>query len=90
MQDFQDAVDRVIGGSRRRKIKIHFTWWEENSCLSRSWSRSSWMVLASMLIHLVKEVFPSLGVAALGYAQYLPKEQFCIKQNKLIDEMCWP
>jgi cell division protease FtsH len=28
------------------------------------------------------------GVAALGYAQYLPKEQFLYRTEQLIDEMC--
>src|SRR5690606_14938542 len=28
------------------------------------------------------------GVAALGYAQYLPKEQFLYQTEQLIDEMC--
>ena len=28
------------------------------------------------------------GIAALGYAQYLPKEQFLYQTEQLIDEMC--
>ena len=37
---------------------------------------------------LVKVSIVPRGVAALGYAQYLPKEQFLYQTDQLIDEMC--
>jgi len=37
---------------------------------------------------LVKVTIVPRGVAALGYAQYLPKEQFLYRTEQLIDEMC--
>ena len=37
---------------------------------------------------LVKVSIVPRGVAALGYAQYLPKEQFLYQTEQLIDEMC--
>src|SRR5690606_19017308 len=37
---------------------------------------------------LVKVSIVPRGVAALGYAQYLPKEQFLYTTEQLIDEMC--
>jgi cell division protease FtsH len=37
---------------------------------------------------LVKVSIVPRGVAALGYAQYLPKEQFLYQTEQLMDEMC--
>jgi cell division protease FtsH len=37
---------------------------------------------------LVKVSIVPRGVAALGYAQYLPKEQFLYRTEQLMDEMC--
>lgn len=37
---------------------------------------------------LVKVSIVPRGIAALGYAQYLPKEQFLYQTEQLIDEMC--
>ncbi|MFC0186069.1 hypothetical protein ACFFJX_28010 [Pseudarcicella hirudinis] len=37
---------------------------------------------------LVKVTIVPRGIAALGYAQYLPKEQFLYRTEQLIDEMC--
>ena len=37
---------------------------------------------------LVKVSIVPRGVAALGYAQYLPKEQFLYQTDQLFDEMC--
>jgi len=37
---------------------------------------------------LVKVSIVPRGVAALGYAQYLPKEQFLYQTEQLLDEMC--
>lgn len=37
---------------------------------------------------LVKVSIVPRGVAALGYAQYLPKEQFLYRTEQLFDEMC--
>jgi cell division protease FtsH len=37
---------------------------------------------------LVKVSIVPRGIAALGYAQYLPKEQFLYQTEQMIDEMC--
>ncbi|MFN3489759.1 MAG: peptidase M41, partial [Emticicia sp.] len=37
---------------------------------------------------LVKVSIVPRGIAALGYAQYLPKEQYLYRTEQLIDEMC--
>lgn len=37
---------------------------------------------------LVKVSIVPRGIAALGYAQYLPKEQYLYTKEQLIDMMC--
>jgi cell division protease FtsH len=37
---------------------------------------------------LVKVTIVPRGLAALGYAQYLPKEQYITRKEKLLDDMC--
>ena len=37
---------------------------------------------------LVKVSIVPRGIAALGYAQYLPKEQYLYQTEQLLDDMC--
>ncbi|PZV85450.1 membrane protease FtsH catalytic subunit [Algoriphagus aquaeductus] len=86
MQDFQDAVDRVIGGLEK-KTKIISP--EEKKIVA--YHEAGHAVAGWFLEHadpLVKVSIVPRGVAALGYAQYLPKEQFLYQTEQLIDEMC--
>ena len=86
MQDFQDAIDRVIGGLER-KTKIISP--EEK--LIVAYHEAGHAVAGWFLEHadpLVKVSIVPRGSAALGYAQYLPKEQFLYQTEQLIDEMC--
>ena len=86
MQDFQDAIDRVIGGLER-KTKIISP--EEK--LIVAYHEAGHAVAGWLLEHadpLVKVSIVPRGAAALGYAQYLPKEQFLYQTEQLIDEMC--
>ena len=86
MQDFQDAVDRVIGGLEK-KTKIISP--EEKRIVA--YHEAGHAVAGWFLEHadpLVKVSIVPRGVAALGYAQYLPKEQFLYQTEQLIDEMC--
>lgn len=86
MQDFQDAIDRVIGGLEK-KSKIISP--EEKKIVA--YHEAGHAVAGWFLEHadpLVKVSIVPRGVAALGYAQYLPKEQFLYQTEQLIDEMC--
>jgi AFG3 family protein len=85
-QDFTDAIDRVIGGLEKK-----------NKIISPSEKRivayheAGHAIVGWFLEHtdpLVKVSIVPRGVAALGYAQYLPKEQFLYNTEQLIDEMC--
>lgn len=86
MKDFQDAIDRVIGGLEK-KSKIISP--EEKKIVA--YHEAGHAVAGWFLEHadpLVKVSIVPRGVAALGYAQYLPKEQFLYQTEQLLDEMC--
>jgi len=85
MLDFQDAVDRVIGGLEK-KTKIISP--EEKKIVA--YHEAGHAVAGWFLEHadpLVKVSIVPRGIAALGYAQYLPKEQFLYQTEQLMDEM---
>ena len=85
MQDFQDAIDRVIGGLEK-KTKIISP--EEKKIVA--YHEAGHAVAGWFLEHadpLVKVSIVPRGIAALGYAQYLPKEQFLYQTEQLLDEM---
>ncbi len=86
MQDFQDAVDRVIGGLEKKNKIISP---DEKKIVA--YHEAGHAVAGWFLEHadpLVKVSIVPRGVAALGYAQYLPKEQFLYQTEQLFDEMC--
>jgi len=86
MQDFQDAVDRVIGGLEKKNKIISP---EEKRIVA--YHEAGHAIAGWFLEHadpLVKVSIVPRGVAALGYAQYLPKEQFLYTTEQLLDGMC--
>ncbi len=86
MQDFQDAIDRVIGGLEKKNKIISP---EEKKIVA--YHEAGHAVAGWFLEHadpLVKVSIVPRGVAALGYAQYLPKEQFLYTTEQMIDEIC--
>jgi AFG3 family protein len=86
MIDFQDAIDRVIGGLEKKNKIISP---EEKKIVA--YHEAGHAVAGWYLEHadpLVKVSIVPRGVAALGYAQYLPKEQFLYTIEQLTDEMC--
>jgi cell division protease FtsH len=85
MQDFQDAIDRVIGGLEKKNKIISP---EEKRIVA--YHEAGHAIAGWFLEHadpLVKVSIVPRGVAALGYAQYLPKEQFLYTTEQLMDEM---
>lgn len=86
MHDFQDAIDRVIGGLEKKNKIISP---EEKKIVA--YHEAGHAIAGWFLEHadpLVKVSIVPRGVAALGYAQYLPKEQFLYTTEQLIDGMC--
>lgn len=86
MSDFNDAIDRVIGGlEKKNKIILP----EEKRIIA--YHEAGHAVSGWFLEHanpLVKVTIVPRGVAALGYAQYLPKEMYIRNTDHMIDEMC--
>ena len=86
MSDFQDAIDRVIGGLEKKNKIISP---EEKKIVA--YHEAGHAVAGWYLEHadpLVKVSIVPRGIAALGYAQYLPKEQYLYQTDQLLDEMC--
>ena len=86
MQDFQDAIDRVIGGLEKKNKIISP---EEKKIVA--FHEAGHAVVGWFMEHaapLVKVSIVPRGVAALGYAQYLPKEQYLYTKEQLLDTVC--
>jgi len=79
-------MDRVIGGLEKKNKLISP---EEKKIVA--FHEAGHAIAGWYLEHadpLVKVSIVPRGVAALGYAQYLPKEQFLYTTEQLIDGMC--
>ncbi|MCU0380049.1 MAG: ATP-dependent zinc metalloprotease FtsH [Chitinophagaceae bacterium] len=86
MDDFQDAIDRVIGGLEKKNKIISP---EEKKIIA--YHEAGHAVCGWYLEHaypLLKVTIVPRGVAALGYAQYTPKEQYLYDTEQLMDQMC--
>ena len=86
MQDFQDAIDRVIGGLEKRNKIISP---EEKEIIA--YHEAGHAICGWYLEHaypLLKVTVVPRGSAALGYAQYTPKEQYLYNTDQLMDQIC--
>jgi cell division protease FtsH len=86
MEDFQDAVDRVIGGLEKKNKIISP---EEKKIIA--FHEAGHAICGWYLEHaypLLKVTIVPRGTAALGYAQYTPKEQYLYNTDQLGDQIC--
>jgi cell division protease FtsH len=86
VQDFQDAVDRVIGGLEKKNKIISP---EEKKIIA--YHEAGHAICGWYLEHaypLLKVTIVPRGTAALGYAQYTPKEQYLYNTDQLNDQIC--
>jgi AFG3 family protein len=86
MEDFQDAVDRVIGGLEKKNKIISP---EEKKIIA--FHEAGHAICGWYLEHaypLLKVTIVPRGTAALGYAQYTPKEQYLYNIDQLTDQIC--
>jgi len=86
MSDFQDAIDRVIGGIEKKNKLISP---EEKKIIA--YHEAGHAICGWFLEHahpLLKVTIVPRGSAALGYAQYTPKEQYLYNTDQLIDQIC--
>ena len=86
MKDFQDAIDRVIGGLEKKNKIISK---DEKEVIA--YHEAGHAICGWFLEHaypLLKVTIVPRGTAALGYAQYTPKEQYLYTIEQLTDQMC--
>ncbi len=86
MNDFQDAIDRVIGGLEKKNKIISP---DEKEIIA--YHEAGHAICGWYLEHaypLLKVTIVPRGSAALGYAQYTPKEQYLYNTDQLIDQIC--
>ena len=86
MGDFQDAIDRVIGGLEKKNKIISP---EEKQIIA--YHEAGHAICGWYLEHaypLLKVTVVPRGSAALGYAQYTPKEQYLYNTDQLMDQIC--
>jgi AFG3 family protein len=86
MDDFASAIDRVIGGLEKKNKLISP---KEKEIIA--YHETGHAICGWFLEHahpLVKVSIVPRGLAALGFAQYLPKEQNLYTRDELVDAIC--
>ncbi len=86
LDDFNYALDKVIGGLEKKNKLINP---DEKKIIA--YHEAGHAICGWYLEHaspLVKVTIVPRGVAALGYAQYLPKEQYITRTEQMLDMMC--
>ena len=86
LDDFNHALDRVIGGLEKKNKLISPV---EKEIIA--YHEAGHAVCGWFLEHaspLVKVTIVPRGIGTLGYAQYLPKEEYITRTEALLDRMC--
>jgi cell division protease FtsH len=86
LDDFNYALDRVIGGLEKRNKVISP---EEKEIIA--YHEAGHAICGWFLEHaspLVKVTIVPRGIGTLGFAQYLPKEEYITRTEQLLDRMC--
>jgi cell division protease FtsH len=86
LEDFNYALDRVIGGLEKKNKIISP---DEKRIIA--YHEAGHAICGWYLEHaspLVKVTIVPRGIGTLGYAQYLPKEEYIIRTEQLEDRMC--
>ena len=86
MTDFNYALDKVIGGLERKSRIIAP---EEKKIIA--YHEAGHAICGWFLEHampLLKVTIVPRGIGTLGYAQYLPKDEYITRTEALLDRMC--
>jgi len=86
MDDFNYALDRVIGGLEKKNKLISP---QEKEIIA--YHEAGHAICGWYLEHaspLVKVTIVPRGIGTLGYAQYLPKEEYITRTEQMEDRMC--
>ena len=86
MDDFNYALDRVIGGLEKKNKLISPKEKEIIAYHEAGHAICGWFLENAS--PLVKVTIVPRGIGTLGYAQYLPKEEFITRKEALYDRMC--
>ena len=86
VSDFQAAIDRVIGGLEKKNKVISNHEKEIVAYHEAGHAIAGWFL--EHVDPLVKVSIVPRGVAALGYAQYLPKDQYLYTTEQMVNMMC--
>lgn len=86
MDDFNYALDRVIGGLEKKNKLISP---REKEIIA--YHEAGHAICGWYLEHaspLVKVTIVPRGIGTLGYAQYLPKEEYITRTEQMLDRIC--
>lgn len=86
LDDFNYALDRIIGGLEKKHKLISP---KEKEIIA--YHEAGHAICGWYLEHaspLLKVTIVPRGIGTLGYAQYLPKEEYIIRKEQLLDRMC--
>jgi len=86
LDDFNFALDRVIGGLEKKNKLISP---QEKEIIA--YHEAGHAICGWFLPHaspLVKVTIVPRGIGTLGYAQYLPKEEYITRTEQFLDRMC--
>jgi len=86
LEDFNYALDRVIGGLEKKNKLISP---KEKEIIA--YHEAGHAICGWFLEHaspLIKVTIVPRGIGTLGYAQYLPKDEYIIRKEQLLDRMC--
>ena len=86
MDDFNFALDRVIGGLEKKNKLISPDEKEIIAYHEAGHAICGWYLQNAS--PLVKVTIVPRGIGTLGYAQYLPKEEYITRTEALLDRMC--
>eukprot|EP01114_Cavostelium_apophysatum_P015431 TRINITY_DN4199_c0_g1_i1.p1 TRINITY_DN4199_c0_g1~~TRINITY_DN4199_c0_g1_i1.p1 ORF type:complete len:760 (+),score=166.44 TRINITY_DN4199_c0_g1_i1:151-2430(+) len=86
LNDFEAAIERVIGGLERKNRILSP---QEKTIVA--YHEAGHAVTGWFLEHvdpILKVSIVPRGIAALGYAQYQPKDQYLYSRDQLLDRLC--
>ena len=86
MEDFNYALDRVIGGLEKKNKLIAP---KEKEIIA--YHEAGHAICGWFLEHaspLIKVTIVPRGIGTLGYAQYLPKEEYITRTEQMLDRIC--
>ncbi|MEN0045598.1 MAG: ATP-dependent zinc metalloprotease FtsH [Bacteroidota bacterium] len=86
IDDFNHALDRVIGGLEKKNKLISP---KEKEIIA--YHEAGHAICGWFLEHaspLVKVTIVPRGIGTLGYAQYLPKEEYITRTEQMLDRIC--